>query len=491
MKDLGGSSEKTRRASENTECGSYRVHPLSVLDYITPYFFVFLLPFARFSLNSLLDIRLPVALISEIVFCLVIIVFSTIKWKNTSLKYKNNSLEIAEGLFFRKKTEIQLERITVIEVITDLRGRMFGCALVRINTEAGSKGKADFQIRLRSRDAAALLCDVGMRENGKTVRFSPFRVVLTAASISSALGGLLLVSPAIKRIGDLLGVAMEQVLIDRINTLNTAVSLFPPAVNAAVIILTVLYGIAFLISFCKLANLRVTPSSTIKVERGLIIRKQIFISSANISSVITEQTPIMRLLKRYILKINVAGYAGKRAESAVLVPCATRRETEGILDGEEEGEASVRLKPHPSQRRRFYLKPTVLLLASLAVSATSAALFEQLGQLIAFCELAIVLIILYYFSLARYDAVSSALIIGDKISAKHSRGSVVRAVCCDARRIGVIDISRWPRDRWEGTCRIRLLQCAKNDDYIKLKHLPYTETKSAVSRLCGHNIKEK
>lgn len=484
---VGSSKESSFTANSRSFCA----HPVAVLDYITPAFFVFLLPLVRASLNSLQNKEQPAVLFGEMAIFVVIIVLATIKWKTTHIITTKNGIKLTQGLFLHRKLEISNQKITVIETATDLRGKIFGCSVLRINTEAGAKGRADFQIRIYKKDALSLLRELGIKKSETVVRFSPLRVALAAASVSSVFSGLVFAAPVLKRIGDLLGTAIEQVVFDRLNALNKVNELFPPAVNTAVTLLVGLYGIAFLILFCKTANFRIKPSSVLTVENGLITRRFFLIRAASINSVIIEQTPIMRLFKRYLLKINIAGYENRKADNAVLVPSASRREKDKILeslfDANKANESKIR--PNISQRGRFYLIPSIFLVLSLAASVITAVLFVQFREFIVFCEFLLLLIIFYYFFLAEHNLKNNAISVDEVIIAQYSKRSAVRTVFCNARKIGVIDICKWPRDRREGTCKIRIIQLVKNAEAVKLKHVPYEDAKTAFSEFYGYKTK--
>ncbi len=490
-----GLNEFYRPCAAHSSGKRYRAHPISMLDFIAPFFFIILLPIARLSLNSMMNKEQPIFLFSEMVGIAVIIVYVTIKWKLTYVWRTQGGIKFTSGLVFRKILEIPCKKITVVEATTDLRGRIFGCTVVRISTVAGIKGKADFQIRMYNADAAALLQEIGTQGTKTTFKFSPLCVAIMAASVSSAFSGLVFTVPALKRIGDLLGMAIEQVVIDRLNELTAVNRIFPPAVNTAAIILVVLYGIAFLISFFKSANFKLKLGNCIEVQKGLITRKRFYFRAEDINGVIMEQTPIMRIFRRYLLKVNIAGYGNRRADKAVLVPSVTEGERNTVFSfvvGAAKG-SGKEIKPHPSQKRRFYLIPTIFLFLSMAASLITALLFAQFREFIIFSEFIILLIVFYFFGLAQYNSKHSSIIVENIVIARCSRWSAIRTVFCDAKKIGIVDIVRWPRDRRESTCKMKIIQRTKNIDIntntIKLKCMPYEETVASISALCGCWVK--
>ncbi len=463
---------------------SFKAHPVMALYYLKPFLFFLLIPLLTAFYEAFKKQNIDDVLIYEWLLFLVIIGYSVIKWKMLSITLTSKQIKIRTGVFFRRTSEIPIDKISSIQTVQHLTDRIFSSITVRINTESGRKGKADFEVKLFTKDADTLFSSVFNIEKTDTVKFSPISVSLMAASCSSAFTGLIFIVPIIRQAGVLLGTAIEEIVIARINELSLAVSkVIPPIVNTVTVIFLILYGISFLISFFKYVNFKVRVSEKIMdITGGLLTRFHISFKIKAINSAIIEQNPLMRLLGKYLLKVSIGGYGDNKGYKAVVIPSANKKEVSSLF-----ADFFPRVKkptniitPSKSSRKRFYFIPTICLLAAVLIYFVALKLFPVFNEILTFAFIISVFVLLYYYTLAEYNTRQSAISVNDILYAKYTRWSATREMFCVAGRVGLIHISRWPIDKMYKTCNIKIIERSESAESITVKHIDYEDIKKQL-----------
>lgn len=459
----------------------FRAHPIMSLYYLKPFLFVLLIPFATAVYDAIKKQEVDGILLNEWILFLVIIGYSVIKWKFLSITLTNEIIKIRTGLIFRRTSEIPINKISSIQTVRHLSDRIFSSITVRINTESGRKGKADFEVKLNKKDAYALVSAVFNTEKSDVVKFSPIQVALMAASCSSAFTGLIFIVPIVRQAGKLLGLAIEEILIARINEISSVVSkVIPPIINTVTLIFLILYGISFLISLFKYINFRVRLTDNIlEITSGLITRFHIVFKIKAINSAIIEQTPLMRLLGKYLVKVSIGGYGDNRGYKAVVIPAAKKSEVRTLFGDffPNIKKPSVMIRPRPGARMRFYFIPTLFLIGVVVAYHILITYFPVFYEILTFAFFIAIVILGYYYSLAEYNVKNSAISVSSIIYAKYTRWSAKREIFCQMGRVGLIHIVRWPADKIYGTCNVKIIERSESAESISVKHIDYEEIK--------------
>ncbi len=467
----------------------FTAHPIMALYYLKPFLFVLLFPLLKALMDALFKQEISGILLNEIVLTSVIALYSLIKWKRFSVTLTASTVKICSGLFFRRTAEIPREKISSVQTVRHLTDRIFGSVTLRINTESGRKGKADFEIKLRRKDAEFIKSEFFGAESARTMKFSAVRVALMAATASSAFTGLIFIVPVIRQTGTLLGTAIEEIVFARINEVSAAVSrIIPPVVNTVTIIFLILYGIAFLVSFLKYTNFRVSLIGGImEITSGLITRFNIAFKVKAVNSAIIEQTPLMRFLGRYLVRVSIGGYGDNKGYKAVVIPSAKKAEVKELFSEffPDVRAQSKLIRPHKHSRMRFYFVPTLCLLLCLAAYHILAIVFPVFSEILAFALLVSVAVLIYYYSLAEYNVKNSAISVSNILYAKYTRWSSTREMFCEAHRVGVIHISKWPIDRRYNTCSIHITERSESAESITVKYVSYEEIKAELCEFYG------
>ncbi len=468
---------------------TYTAHPIMTLYYLKPFLFVLLIPLFNALIDALFKQEVSGVLLNEIILTAIISTYSVIKWKRFSITMTDSSIIICSGLFFRRTATIPKEKISSVQILRHITDRVFGSVTLRINTESGRKGKADFEIKMNIRDAENIQAELFSSESARTIKFSAIRVALMAAAASSAFTGLIFIVPVIKQTGVLLGTAIEEIVFARINEASAAISrIIPPVVNTVTIVFLSLYGIAFLISFFKYTNFRVRfIDGIIEITSGLITRFNIAFKVKSVNSAIIEQTPLMRFFGRHLVRVSIGGYGDNKGYKAVVIPSAKSAEVKVLFSEFFPGvrKQTVLIKPHSRSRHRFYLIPTIFLGICLIAYVILKEIFPVFNEILNFVLIVSLAILIYYYNLAEYNFKNSGISVSDILYAKYTRWSSAREMFCEAHRVGIIHITKWPADRRYKTCNVRITERSESAESITVKHIPYSDIKSQLSSFYG------
>lgn len=473
----------------------FTAHPIQVFYYLKPTLFILMIPLFRTLVMAFLRREVNGLFLNEIILAALIIAYSVVKWRRFNLLLTNDGIIINEGLFFSTTAEIKRERISSVQKVRYISDRLFGSVTLRINTESGRRGKADFEIKLSCRDAELVCNELFLKTNQTTLRFSAVRVAIMAAASSSAFTGLIFIVPLIRQTGILLGTAIEELLLNRINQINEAASrIIPPAINTITIIFLSLYAVAFLISFFKYVNFNVRlTNGTMRITSGFLTRFDIVFKVKSVNSAIIEQTPLMRLLDRYLVRVSIGGYGDNKGYRAVVIPSARRREVKGLFESffpntqreKEKMKTSISIRPHKKSKSRFYFIPTAFLAVIFLGYLVLSNMFPVFSEILAFVLLVFTVIVLYYYNLAEHNYRNSEIRVSDIVYAKCSRWASTREMFCEARRVGLIHITMWPPDFRYKTCNIRLTERSEGAETIAVKHIQYDEIKQQLADFYG------
>lgn len=454
-----------------------------LFDYTAAALFVFLLPATRVAAGRLFGLGSAAFTKAEVAIFIVTILAITKKWQFTTLMVTPCAVRFCGGLLLRQEIEIPIRKIALVEENRDLLDVICKSVTVKINTEGGKSKKADVKIRMSKSNAKEFLDSVGLPAPPMTVRFSAKRILVSALAESTALGGLVLVAPAVKRIGDLLGYSLEQIFIDGINEIDLSGSSFTRAVNAFVAVLAGLYAAAFFIALLRRANFEIKYGSSIVISGGLIAKHKLHILPSNIKSLSTEQTMIMQLARKGQVLAHLAGKGKRGGALDTALPLLGEASTE--LLGREivsVGAWTTAVALGSKAARRYYRMPAVCAAVVLAALALAAFKFREFSRLIVFLGLVAIAVFARLFAVARHKVRNGKLIFGNVLCVNGAKVTVIRKIYFRKSSIGVIRITRWPYNRRTDTCSVKVFEHSKGAESVGLKYLPYGETISAVHR---------
>jgi len=466
---------------------TYRAHPFMILSFIKPFLFVLVLPLATALIRYLTDRKLTNILALEIFCFSAIVLLGFARFLAFKLIFTEDLLTIKSGIVFARTSKIKFSRISSVQVERNPIDMIFGSVTCKINTEAGSFKRSDFKFKLKYKDSLELSELLFADKTISRVRFSAVKVAIMAAATSSAATGMIVGVPILHRVGKLLGIGLEQMLFDEITNVSSKFqNYFPPIVNTVTLVVLFAYAISFCYSFIKHINFKLSfGEERLTVRSGFFVRKKTAFMRSRVNNAKLEQTLIMRLIRRYSMKVSVGGFDDAKSVSQVVVPSG-RKKT--ILD--EFTEYFPFLKTTGSSicpekrlmiKNRFLLWPSVYLLLTLGLSIYFCLRFPDFDRLIQFLTLVLLAFVMFYAFACLYEYHHGSLRLGENIFAQSNRFFGTRAMYCPKDNIGQIKITRFPLDKVQGICRVRITVCSENADSIRVRFINHSKAVEKIS----------
>ena len=207
----------------------FKAHPLMFFKIIKPYIFVLFLPFLRAIVQYLTIGKTSGTMFLEFVAIFVISVIAFFGYKSIKISVKGNRVTIKRGFLIKGEASIDISHISSISTKQNLLDLLFGSVSCFINTEAGRPKKDDFNLKLYKKDAKILCILVNGSEKVKKISFSTFRIALLAAGTSSVLTGMIIAVPVVKKMGDIINVALTDLLLEQMSDISSKIDNYLPS----------------------------------------------------------------------------------------------------------------------------------------------------------------------------------------------------------------------------------------------------------------------
>ncbi len=471
----------------------YKPHPFMIWRFLKPYLFVLLLPILRAGLQYIRFKRIFDSLFwYELAFFILILVVAILKCFCFKVTCDGKNVTIKSGVLFTRRADIPISKLSSVQTLRNPFDMLFGAMTFRINTEAGEKTKADYEFKLKFKDAKELAVTLYGNDTVSKQRFSPIKVAIMAAATSSAFTGLIIGVPIIKCAGDLLGIALSDMLWSEINNVSSKIkSAFPPIVNVLTLIFLLGYGVSFVYSFFKFMKFRVIMGEKrVEVRSGFITKIRTAFDRLSVIDVRVEQSALMLFLNRFSMKVNIAGFGEKRSESQVMVPSGKYSELQKDFSFYFPFLEPSADRYYVAQRgalavSRFLYWPTIYLLLTLGLSIPLALRFKDFDRFILFVTIALLVLIFYYAFVCAVQYKRCKFSLGDNIYASSKKWLRTCEIFCPKENVGQIKLTQVFTDFAYKTCKIRITVCSETADSLKLPHFDYKSTKEAILKCYG------
>lgn len=470
---------------------TFKAHPITILNQMKPYLFVLILPLLRAVFQYFTSGTLDGLLTLEILAFALVLLIAVIGWRNISITVENGTITIKKGVFIKSCAKIEFSRISSIALHRSIADYIFGSAKCSVNTEAGQPQKSDFTLKMYPKDANLLFKMIYGEENRTVIKFSTMRIALLAAATSSAVTGMVIGVPIINQSSELLGIAVSDMLFDRINDISSKFNtFFPPVVNVITLIFLIAYGFSFFITFFKNINFKLqSGEKEIDIQSGLISRKKITFKKSQINNICLEQNPIMRLFKQFSMRASVGGYGDSKGEKPIIVPVASHEKLCSQLKTHfpylSDECDFIRPQQSKSSLRRFFFVPIVTFIPVVCLGIVFAVAFKYFDSLVLFLTAVISAFIVYYATVCYRDYKFSKFSIGKYVLISGSKGFIIRELYCEKNNIGIIKLTQTPADLKYKTCKLKLTVRSESADSVRIKNL---DTES-VKRILKENFK--
>lgn len=472
----------------------FRAHPLMIVGLIKPFLFVLIFPVIKGVLQYFLKGEVTGVLTLELIAFAAITLLAALRCASFRLICGKSTVTIKMGIILRFESVISISKLSSVQTEQNPIDAVFKAVTYRINTEAGPKGSADFEFKLSLKDSKEVSRCLFGEKNPKAVKFSVFKVAVMAATTSSAVTGMIIGVPIINKTGKLLGLALDKMLFDEINNVSDHVnSYFPPIVNTVTLIFLLAYAVSFFYSLFKYINFKLfLEEDNLEVRSGFFVRSRTSFKKKSVKDVIIDQTPLMRLFKRYAMKVSVGGYGNSKSESAVIVPSGRRGEIKRQFsiyfpflapDGR-----LLHAKRDNRTKRRFLYFPTLYFIITITISPVLSLVFKSFSRLILFLTVVACCMIMYYAYLCIFEFCFGKLKMGKNIFAQTIKGFNTCELYCPRENVGQIKLIRNIPDIPRKTCKVVVSVCSESADSIKVRHLNYDEVKNSIAECYGVEV---
>lgn len=465
----------------------YKAHPLMILTYMKPFLFVLVLPFIRGLVQYFNDREVTSILGIELFLFGVITAYAILSHAAFRLVLRENTVMIRSGIVFVRRATINITSLSSVQSERGPIDAVFKSVTYNINTEAGRRNKSDFRFKLHLRDSKEISSILYGEDIGAKLNFSPLKIAILAATTSSAFSGLIIGVPIINKIGDLLGLAIYDMLFDEINNVsNKFQTFFPPIVNVITLVFLLAYSISFVYSFLKYVNFRLyLGENKLEIRSGFITRTRTAFKKSSVNDVRIDQTALMMLIRRFAMKVSIGGYGDNKSESEVIIPSGTLSEIRKSFSIyfpflESKGN-KLKSKQDIFNKSRFLVMPSVYLIGVITVAIILAKVFTDFEKLILFMSAILLIIVFYYAHISLCESRYSKLILGDNICIQSTKGLRTSRLYCPKENIGEIKITRFFTDFPQNTCRVRLTVRSESADSIRVRMFDYSEVLKELS----------
>lgn len=334
----------------------HRNHFITIIDKTFSSFFKSFLPLViiifskdtrTLSFSSKLLIMLGIFLI--------IALYQIIKWFNDFYCIQDNLIMIKKGLLFVKQKEIPFNKIQTVDISQGIKHRIFGLALVKVDTGNSSIKKEELSFVLKKAEAenfkndifsvknnnSAELCNEEVKiidkENNSTstplssskeFKVSTKELTLSALTSNGIFAGIVFLFSAYAILDDYIKDFLENTLKKASNTVK---SINFQSMSLTYLVLWIILLIIIYITFSFIISIISTiikyhgfsvkrENDNLIISYGLLEKKNYIMPIKKISAVYLKQNVIKQLLGFRALHIETVGYGNEKGESSILYP---------------------------------------------------------------------------------------------------------------------------------------------------------------------------
>lgn len=468
----------------------FRAHPLMIFDIVKPFLLIFLIPVARSLIQYFKNGEIERILGAEVFVFSGILLYAILRWRAFRLILTKNTITVRAGLILVKRAVIPISGLSSVQSEQTPLDYILRSLTFRLNTEAGSREKTDYQFKLSKKDSRQLSELLYGKKQSEPVKFSAVKIALLAVATSSAFAGMLVGVPIINGAARLFGLGFEELYEEIAIVSNRFETYFPPIVNTITFILLGCYLISFTYSFLRYLNFRLfLDENRIEVRSGFFVKIRTAFKKDSVNNIKIEQTFLMLLLRRYAMKVNVGGYGVSKSESQVLVPSGKyaeiREQFSEYFPFLMPNAAIIKSRPGIIHENRFLIWAELFFILTAAASIYSAYRFEEFSIFILFVTIVVSLVILYYAYLCVSEYKRGMLRFGETVFASGKKGLRRCQLYCSKERAGEIKLIRYPTDFYFKTCNVKITVRSETADNITIKHLDFLEVKDAIFNSFG------
>ena len=197
-----------------------RQHPLAVVYAFSKYIVLLLFPLLRSLMLLKGDFRAwAKGAWADILVLLLIVGFGVLQWLCVTYSLRFKGLYVESGVLLNEVRYIPYANLSSAVVERPFYLRPFRVVRVRLETDSGSRSRADVSLLLRNRQAQEMV-DAGIRllieepaEEPRIYQPRTLSIAILSLITSNSLTGVLFLSTFISQTGKVLGAQFEQMLV--------------------------------------------------------------------------------------------------------------------------------------------------------------------------------------------------------------------------------------------------------------------------------------
>ncbi len=464
-----------------------KTHPLMIFKFTKRYVLILLLPLIRSLLNYGASGTLSRLVIMESFFAFLILAVSVARWLSFNVTFRDDCIIVDSGVLIRRHAVMPLDKISVSYTKRNPLIGIVGAVAARIDTDSGFRKKADFEMYFSRKSAS--LYELVIKPEGATSPSYHSKLsmgIIMALANASAFTGLIVLAPAIKRAGEILGRSINNRLRDTI-TFATALigKILPPAATFIAVVFVSGFAVSFLLTLIKYVPFKLSESSeNITVEHGLLARHRTVINRNSINAVVINIPPVMRVLRFCWVGISAAGYGKIRGESEVVLPAVNMRQARefqlGIFDISPEDKFDLTC-PKRAMRRAVFT-PLMLTALSVAAEILLMVLFTPFSGMIALLMSFVQLVLLYLLSVRVHYQHHGGVSLYDGVVMRSYKRLTIKKMRVKKDKTCIIKISQGPFERRFDVVRVRVTVRSEQPVTLKATNLDRKETDKLIKR---------
>lgn len=334
----------------------HRNNFIRIIDKTLSSFFKSILPLAimLFSKNSQ-SINIFQKLLIMLGILLLIVIYETIKWYKDVYCIKDNLIMIKEGIIFVKRKEIPFNKIQTVDISQGIKHRIFGLALVKVDTGNSSVKKEELSFLLKKIEAENLKDNIfNMKDkitqsssneavkieiegsykkdkflfSSKEFKVSNGELILSALTSNAIFTGVLFLASAFPFIDDYLkefldstfsktSLFFQNINFDQMSVGNIVLWI----ILILIIYIIVSLIIAIITTIIKFYGFSVKrENDNLIINYGLLEKKNYIMPIKKISAIYLKQNIIKQIFNCRAIHIETVGYGNEKGESSILYP---------------------------------------------------------------------------------------------------------------------------------------------------------------------------
>ena len=441
--------KKFRRQAEDNKKRRGIVHSFTIAVFLYRNAFLLLIPILQYLLfkpQNLWELFRQ----GDLLLAAAVILYAVLRYRCADISLENKKIIERRGVFFRRKRIVFKRRLCGLAVKSGPVSSIFRAAVFCIDTGTRKLAVEEY---VSKRYAARIYSS-----DGRIKRFGVFDSIVAAADATSALSGLLLVIPFLRKTAPLLGENLSAGFYGGVGIWSQILSqLLPPAAAYVSAFIAAGYLAAFLYELLRHVNMSLKlGGEALEINRGFLLRLRLVLPVNEISAVTYEQGLLCFVFG--IKKVFLLSHTGERLGSEREL-AAVRR---GVVRAPKDAECV--LKPGKLGIFSFSALPFSL----FALSVLSSFYLQAAGELAAVSIVLSVAVPFFmfwtFFRALAYERTFLSKQDGKVLLGFYSGYRFVRAEA-ELEKIDIIKIRRSLFQRLFGSCTVMV--------YVRNRRRPF------------------